>query len=92
LFSRVATPLNKLTHNEVKWCWEEAQETAFQELKRLLTTALVMALPDLSKKFYFDSDWSQTGIGIGIVSNPSCMAVTCLAKRKQSTAVLSTNS
>jgi hypothetical protein len=27
LFSRVAAPLNKLTYNEVKWCWEEAQET-----------------------------------------------------------------
>jgi hypothetical protein len=61
LFSRIAAPLNKLTHNEVKWCWEEAQETAFQE--RLLTTALVMALPDLSKKFYLDSDWSRTGMG-----------------------------
>jgi hypothetical protein len=55
--------LNNLTHNEVKWCWEEAQETAFQELKRLLITAPVMALPDLSKKFYLDSDWSRTGIG-----------------------------
>jgi hypothetical protein len=62
LFSRVAAPLNKLTHNEVKWCWGEAQETAFQEFKRLLTTAPVMALPDLSKKFYLDSDWSRTGI------------------------------
>jgi hypothetical protein len=39
------------------------QETAFQEFKRLLTTAPVMALPDLSKKFYLDSDWSRTGIG-----------------------------
>jgi hypothetical protein len=63
LFSRVAAPLNKLTHNEVKWHWEKTQETAFQELKRLLTTALVMALPDLFKKFYLDSDWSRTGIG-----------------------------
>jgi hypothetical protein len=28
-----------------------------------LTTAPVMALPDLSKTFYLDSDWSRTGIG-----------------------------
>jgi hypothetical protein len=28
-----------------------------------LTTAPVMALSDLSKKFYLDSDWFRTGIG-----------------------------
>jgi hypothetical protein len=28
-----------------------------------LTTAPVMALPDLSKKFYLDSNWTRTGIG-----------------------------
>jgi hypothetical protein len=63
LFSRIAAPLNKLTRNDIKWCWGEVQETVFQELKRLLTTVPVMALPDLSKKFYLDSDWSWTGIG-----------------------------
>jgi hypothetical protein len=39
------------------------EEAAFQELKRLLTLAPVMALPDLSGKFYQDSDWSRMGIG-----------------------------
>ena len=62
-FSSVAWPLNKLTHNEVIWRWGEVEEAAFQELKRLLTSAPVMALPDLSRKFYLDTDWSRTGIG-----------------------------
>ena len=59
----MAAPLNRLTHNDVKWVWSEDQEAAFQELKRLLTTAPVMALPDMSKTFYLDADWSRIGIG-----------------------------
>jgi hypothetical protein len=62
-FSRVAWPLNKLTHNDVSWRWGDVEEAAFQELKRLLTSAPVMALPDLTKPFYLDTDWSRTGIG-----------------------------
>jgi hypothetical protein len=61
-FSRVAWVLNKLTHNDVAWQWGEEEETAFQELKQLLTSAPVMALPDLSKKF-----WTRTGCAQGSV-------------------------
>jgi hypothetical protein len=52
-----------LTHKDVTWRWGDTEEAAFQELKQLLTSAPVMALPDLFKMFYLETDWSRTGIG-----------------------------
>ncbi|RVW14646.1 putative serine/threonine-protein kinase PBL3 [Vitis vinifera] len=41
-FSRIATPMTRLTRKGVKFEWKEECENAFQELKRKLTTAPVL--------------------------------------------------
>ncbi|KAD5803028.1 hypothetical protein E3N88_14388 [Mikania micrantha] len=45
-FSRIATPLTKLTRKEVKYDWGSTQVQAFEELKKRLTEAPILTLPD----------------------------------------------
>ena len=50
-FSTVAAPLNELTKKGVPFVWGATQDHAFDELKCLLTSAPLLALPDFSKQF-----------------------------------------
>ena len=45
-FSRLAAPMMRLTRNEVKFDWDDRCEKAFQELKRRLTSAPILIVPD----------------------------------------------
>ena len=45
-FSRIAAPMTRLTWKEVKFDWDDRCEEAFQELKRRLTSAPILIVPD----------------------------------------------
>ena len=45
-FSRLETLMTILTRKEVKFDWDDRCEEAFQELKRRLTTAPILIVPD----------------------------------------------
>ena len=45
-FSRLAGPMTRLTRKEVKFEWDDLCEKAFQELKRMLTTAPILIVPE----------------------------------------------
>ncbi|XP_044947533.1 uncharacterized protein LOC123396757 [Hordeum vulgare subsp. vulgare] len=62
-FSTLVAPLNELTKKGVPFVWGAAQDHAFDELKRLLTSAPLLALPDFSKQFEVECDASGIGIG-----------------------------
>ncbi|KAK1617123.1 hypothetical protein QYE76_022640 [Lolium multiflorum] len=62
-FSTIAAPLNELTKKGVAFEWGVAQDHAFDELKRLLTSAPLLALPDFNKQFEIECDASGIGIG-----------------------------
>lgn len=47
--------------------WEDQQEKAFLELKRCMTTTLVLALPDFSEPFILETDASGMGIGAAMM-------------------------
>jgi len=64
-FSRVAKPITALLKNQTKFVWSSGCEQAFQTLKRLLTTAPVLAQPNIEK--LFDVYCDASGIGIGCV-------------------------
>ncbi|KAD2392865.1 hypothetical protein E3N88_39842 [Mikania micrantha] len=55
-FSRIATPLTKLSKKEVKYEWGPNQEQAFSILKEKLTQAPVLALPDGNDDFVVYAD------------------------------------
>ena len=64
-FSRIAKPITGLLKNQTKFVWSTECEKAFQTLKKLLTTAPVLAQPNIERPFDIYCDAS--GIGIGCV-------------------------
>ncbi|KAI3822129.1 hypothetical protein L1987_09710 [Smallanthus sonchifolius] len=62
-FSKIASPLTKLTRKEVKYEWGSTQDEAFKELKKRLTQAQVLALPEGNEDIVVYSDASGQGLG-----------------------------
>jgi hypothetical protein len=62
-FSKIAKPMTQLLEKEAKFKWSPQCEEAFLTLKKLLTTAPVLAQPYIEKPFDVFCDASGTGIG-----------------------------
>ena len=62
-FYDVAGPLYKVIEKETVFAWTEQCKEAFDELKRRLTTAPVLAYPIAPGEFTLDTDASDKGIG-----------------------------
>jgi hypothetical protein len=63
--SKVAKPIIELLKNQTKFVWSPECEKAFWILKKSLTTAPVLAQPNIEKSF--DVYCDASGIGIGCV-------------------------
>jgi transposase InsO family protein len=61
-FGAVAAPLTQLLKKNA-FLWSDAATTAFEALKKALTEALVLHLPDFSQEFVVDCDASGSGFG-----------------------------
>lgn len=62
-YSKIAQGLTDLTHDDVPWIWTKDHQAAFEELKRILVSNVVMNYPDFSKPFIVKSDASLGAIG-----------------------------
>ena len=62
-FSKVAKPMTRLLQKDVKFVWTLECETAFCTLRTLLTSAPVLAQPDIEKPFDVFCDTLGTGLG-----------------------------
>ncbi|KAL8105425.1 hypothetical protein AgCh_029290 [Apium graveolens] len=60
---KIAGPLTNLTRKDVKFVWSEECEQSFGELKKRLTSAQVLGLPDGTEDFVIYSDASWKGLG-----------------------------
>src|SRR4051812_16147214 len=62
-FSKVAKPLTEILKKDKKFLWTPKCEESFQELKRRLTSAPVLAPPDTKRDFaiYCDASWQGLG-------------------------------
>ena len=58
----IAKPLTSLT-GKVDWTWENVQKTAFIDLKKAITSALVLILPDENSPFHVECDTSEYALG-----------------------------
>ena len=56
-----------MVRKDEKWKWEGEQEEAFAKLKRIFTTKLVLAAPDLDKEMRVEADTSDYTMG-GVLS------------------------
>jgi len=55
-FSAKARPLFDLTRSKQVWTWSGREQTAFEDLKMVVTTALVLMSPQDSKPFRVEAD------------------------------------
>ena len=61
-FSRLAAPMTRLIRKEVKFNWDDRCEEAFQELKRRLTSAPILIVPDRGQGYTVYCDALRTGL------------------------------
>jgi hypothetical protein len=74
IFSKIAKPMTELLKNNTKFEWSEACEKSFQELKKRLTMAPVLTLPDIKKDFVVYCDASKQGLGCVLVQEGKVVA------------------
>jgi hypothetical protein len=62
-FSKIAKPIATLQCNWVRYEWKEECDSSFIELKRLLTSASILQVPDMEEDFTVWTDASKQGLG-----------------------------
>jgi hypothetical protein len=62
-FSKIVKPMTALLAKKVEFKWTPACQESFETLKRKLTIAPVLILPDVHKPFSMYCDASYTGLG-----------------------------
>lgn len=62
-FSSLTFPITETLSSKKKFQWTPEPQIAFEELKKRLTTAPILANPNFDRKFYLHCDASDYGIG-----------------------------
>ena len=62
-FSRLVALMTRLTRKEVKFEWNDQCEKAFQKLKRRLTSAPILIVPERGQMYTVYCDASKDGLG-----------------------------
>ncbi len=63
----MARPLNDLTKKNQKWEWTDVEEWAFQKLKQICASYLVLQTPDWNRQFILETDASRYALGAVIM-------------------------
>jgi hypothetical protein len=81
-FSKIAKPMTSLLQKDHKFAWTEECEAAFHTLQKLLTTAPVLAQPDIEKSFDVFYDASKNGLGCVLMQDGRVIAYDSRQLRK----------
>jgi hypothetical protein len=73
-FSKICMPMTELLKKDKKFEWTSAYEASFYELKKRLTTALILVMPDMKKPFSIYCDVSGQGIGCVLMQDGHMIA------------------
>ncbi|MCH80451.1 retrotransposon protein, partial [Trifolium medium] len=73
-FSQIALPLTRLTRKDVPFVWDEECEQSFRTLKRKLTKAPVLTIPDPEKRYIVFCDASSKGLGCVLMQGDNVVA------------------
>jgi hypothetical protein len=68
-YAEAARPLSDLLKKDVPWVWKDTHQSAFEQVKRSLLEAPVLALPDGSKPFTVVCDASNYAIGCALLKD-----------------------
>jgi hypothetical protein len=77
-FSKIAKPMTKLLEKNKAFEWTAECQASFEELRKYLTSAPVLVLPDLTKKFNKYCDASRRGLRCVLMQEGQ---VVCYASR-----------
>jgi hypothetical protein len=78
-FSKIAKPMMKMLEKNKAFEWTKECQASFEELRKHLTSAPVLVLPDLTKKFDIYCDASRQGLGCVLMQEGQ---VVCYASRQ----------
>jgi hypothetical protein len=73
-FSKITKPMTELHEKDNKFKWTSACEASFQELKKRLTTALILVMPDMEKSFSIYCDVAGQGLGCVLIQDGHVVA------------------
>ncbi|XP_021991830.1 uncharacterized protein LOC110888619 [Helianthus annuus] len=73
-FSKIASPMTKLTKKSEKFIWGEEQEKAFQTLKEKFSNSPVLTLPDGTDDLVVYTDASHQGLGCVLMQKGKVVA------------------
>ena len=73
-FSQLATPMTRLILKEVKFKWNDLCEKAFQELKRRLTSALILIVLERGQRYIVYCDALKDGLGYVLMQSGKVVA------------------
>lgn len=80
-FGIISRPLTDMLKKGTLFIWTPTADTTFQELKKALVQASVLALPDFRKKFVVETDASATGVGAVLMQDSHPVAYLSKALR-----------
>jgi hypothetical protein len=81
-FSKIVKPLSSLLEKDKKFVWSEACQNSFDELRKRLTTAPVLAMPDVHEGFDIYCDASKQGLGCVVMQEGHVIAYASCQLRK----------
>jgi hypothetical protein len=67
-FSQLCPPLTDLTKKGA-FRWSEEAQSTFDNMKKVMSTCPVLALPDFGQPFTLECDASREGIGVVLMQN-----------------------
>jgi hypothetical protein len=73
-FLKISKPMTELLEKDKKFEWTHACEASFQELKKRLTTTLILVMPDIEKPFSIYCDASGQGLGCVLMQDGHVVA------------------
>jgi hypothetical protein len=81
-FSKISKPMTKLLEKDKKFKWTPAYESSFKELKKRLTTALILVMLDIEKPFSSYCDASGQGLACVLLQECHVIALASRQLRK----------
>jgi hypothetical protein len=81
-FSKISKPMTELLAKGSTFEWTPRRETSFQELKKRLTTAPVLTMPDMERPFSIYCDASDQGLGCVLMQDGHVVAYASRKLRK----------
>jgi hypothetical protein len=81
-FSKIAKPMTRLLEKNKDFDWTEECQASFEEMKKRLTSAPVLILPDITKMFDIYCDASRQGLGCVLMQDGKVVSYASRQLRK----------